>query len=209
MSVEKTMSDSIPKGYMVNAQGHLVPLSAVRAIDLVRDGLVSDLIQEAKFHSEVTAKFKASCQARVSSFVEVAAQEHGVSMGGAKGNVSLTSFDGRYKVIRAIDETIQFSEGLVVAREMIERCIQRWSDGANANLVALINKAFETDRAGNLSTARVLGLASVQIDDEEWRKAIDAIQQSVQVASTKSYVRFYERNALGQYVQIPLDGGSL
>ena len=194
---------------MVNAQGHLVPLSAVRAIDIVRDDLVYELIREAKLHSAETAKFKASCQTRVSSFVEVAAQEHGVSMGGTKGNVSLTSFDGRYKVIRAIDETIQFSEGLVVAREMIERCIQRWSDGANANLVALINKAFETDKAGNLSTARVLGLASVKIDDAEWRKAIDAIQQSVQVASTKSYVRFYERNGVGQYIQIPLDGGSL
>ena len=203
------MNDSIPKGYMQNAQGHLVPVSAIRTIDIVRDDLVCDLIREAKLHSAEMAKFKASCQARVSSFVEVAAQEHGVSMGGTKGNVSLTSFDGRYKVLRAIDETIQFTEGLVVAREMIERCIQRWSDGANANLVALINKAFETDRAGNISTARVLGLASVQIDDEEWRGAIDAIQQSVQVASTKSYIRFYERNEVGQYVQVPLDGGSL
>lgn len=203
------MNDSIPKGYMQNAQGHLVPLSAIRAIDIVRDDLVCELIREAKLHSAAMAAFKSSCQARVSSFVEVAAQEYGVSMGGTKGNVSLTSFDGRYKVLRAIDETIQFSEGLVVAREMIERCIQRWSDGANANLVALINKAFETDKAGNLSTARVLGLASVKIDDAEWRKAIDAIQQSVQVASTKSYVRFYERNTLGQYIQIPLDGGSL
>jgi len=203
------MNSTIPQGYMTNTQGHLVPVASIREIDIVRDSLVTELIMEAKLHSEETAKFKASCQARVSSFVEVAAQEHGITMGGSKGNICLTSFDGRYKVIRAIDETIQFSEGLVVAREMIERCIQRWSDGANANLVALINKAFETDRAGNLSTARVLALASVKIDDAERRKAIDAIQQSVQVASTKSYVRFYERNALGQYIQIPLDGGTL
>lgn len=202
-------ADSIPKGYMLNGQGHLVPVTAIREIDLLRDDLVSQMIQAAKLNSGMIANFKANCQAQISSFVEAAAQEHGITMGGAKGNVSLTSFDGRYKVIRAIDETIQFSEGLVVAREMIERCIQRWSDGANANLIALVNKAFETDRAGNLSTARVLGLASVKIEDEEWCKAIEAIHQSVQVASTKSYVRFYERNALGQYVQIPLDGGSL
>lgn len=203
------MNDSIPKGYMLNGQGHLVPMTAIREIDILRNQLVEGLIKEVKVRSAETAGFKAQCQTQITSFVEVAAQEHGVAMGGAKGNVSLTSFDGRFKVVRATDETIQFSEGLVVARELIERCIQRWSDGANANLVALINKAFETDRAGNLSTARVLGLASVKIDDAEWCKAIEAIHQSVQVASTKSYVRFYERNALGQYVQIPLDGGSL
>lgn len=203
------MSESIPKGYMVNGLGHLVPVSAIREIDIVRDALVQDLIKEVKVRSAETASFKAQCQAQISSFVEVAAQEHGVTMGGTKGNVSLTSFDGRYKVVRAIDETIQFSEGLVVARELIDRCIQRWTDGANANLMVLINKAFQTDRAGNLSTARVLALASVNIDDPEWKKAIDAIHQSIQVSATKSYVRFYERNALGQYVQIPLDGGSL
>lgn len=203
------MSEAITKGYMVNGLGHLVPVSAIREIDIVRDTLVQDLIKEVKVRSAETASFKAQCQSQISSFVEVAAQEHGVAMGGAKGNVSLTSFDGRYKVVRAIDETIQFSEGLVVARELIDRCIQRWTDGANSNLVVLINKAFETDRAGNLSTARVLSLASVNIDDPEWQKAIEAIHQSIQVSATKAYVRFYERNATGQYVQIPLDGGSL
>jgi len=203
------MSDSIPEGYMLNGQGHLVPVSAVREIEIMRDSLVTELIQEAKKHSRYISEFKSICQAKVSSFVEVAAQEHGISMGGSKGNVTLTSFDGRYKVVRAIDETIQFSEGLVVAREMIDRCIQRWSEGANCYLVSLVKKAFEADKLGNLSTARVLGLASVKIDDAEWCRAIEAINQSVRVASTKSYVRFYERNALGQYVQIPLDGGSL
>jgi len=203
------MNDAIPQGYMLNGQGHLVPETAIREIDKLRDTLVQDLIKEVKVRSAETASFKSKCQSQISSFIEVAAQEHGVAMGGEKGNVSLTSFDGRYKVVRAIDETIQFSEGMVVARELIDRCIQRWTDGVNANLVMLINKAFETDRTGNLSTARVLALASVKIDDSEWKKAIDAIHQSIQVSATKSYIRFYERNANGQYVQIPLDGGSL
>jgi ATP/maltotriose-dependent transcriptional regulator MalT len=200
------MSDQIPKGYRQNGQGHLVPEANISDIDLLRDELVVGLVKDAKERSEAMSAFKRSCHSKVSSFVEVAAQDHNVSMGGNKGNVALTSFDGRFRVIRAIDETIQFTEGLVVAREMIERCIKRWSDGSNANLVVLIRKAFETDRQGNLSTARVLGLASVKIDDPEWREAVDVIQQSVRVASTKAYIRFYERNALGKYVQIPLDG---
>lgn len=203
------MNDDTPNGYRKNAQGHLVPESAIREIDKVRDELVLKMIDEAKKRSSSMGAFKASCHEQIASFVEVAAQDHGVTMGGRKGNVSLTSYDGRYRVLRAIDETIEFTEGLVVARELIERCITRWSDGANANLVALIRKAFETDKQGNLSTARVLGLVSVLIDDQEWREAIEAIQQSIMVAATKSYLRFYERNALGQYVQIPLDGGSL
>ena len=201
------MAAEIPKGYRANALGHLVPEDNIGEIDKIRDGLVIGLISESKSRAADMAAFKRTCHTKIASFIELSAQDHGVSMGGQKGNVTLTSYDGRYKVIRAVDETINFTEGLVIAREMIQRCIQRWSDGANAHLVALVNKAFETDRDGNLSTARVMGLASVKIDDAEWHNAVDAIHKSVQVTSTKSYIRFYERDALGKYVQIPLDGG--
>ena len=200
-------TNNTPAGYRLNAQGHLVPETNIAEIDKIRDSLVTAMVEDAWRRSLEMAVFKRLCHTQIASFVELAAQDHGISMGGSKGNVCLVSFDGRYKIIRAVDETITFTEGLVVAREMIQRCIQRWSDGANSHLVTLVNKAFETDRQGNLSTARVLGLASVQIDDDEWREAIKAIHKSVQVSATKSYIRFYVRNEIGKYVQVSFDGG--
>ncbi len=132
-----------------------------------------------------------------------------MQIGGEKGNLVLTSFDGRYRILRAMDETVEFSEGLTVARSIIDGCIKRWSAGADANLVALIRKAFEADKAGRISVARVLSLLSVEIDDPEWRRAVDVIRQSIQVQASKVYLRCYERDHNGKYVQIALDGGNL
>ena len=46
---------------MLNGQGHLVPVTAIREIDLLRDDLVSQMIQAAKLNSGMIANFKANC----------------------------------------------------------------------------------------------------------------------------------------------------
>lgn len=70
----------IPNGYRSNAIGHLVPEANISEIDKIRDGLVIDMINEAKARASEMAAFSRMCHGRVSSFVELAAQDYGVSM---------------------------------------------------------------------------------------------------------------------------------
>ncbi|HHF3838491.1 DUF3164 family protein, partial [Haemophilus influenzae] len=71
---------------------------------------------------------------------------------------------------------------------------------------ALIERAFNVDKEGNLNTSRILGLRRVDIQDERWQNAMQAISESVQVVSSKAYVRLYERvGESDQYVPIALD----
>jgi hypothetical protein len=65
------------------------------------------------------------------------------------------------------------------------------------------------DKAGKINAARVLGLRRLEISDPDWQKAIRAINESIQVSGSKQYLRFYERNGQGEYVQIPLDVAAL
>ncbi|WP_143413369.1 DUF3164 family protein, partial [Haemophilus aegyptius] len=67
-------------------------------------------------------------------------------------------------------------------------------------------RAFNVDKEGNLNTSRILGLRRVDIQDERWQNAMQAISESVQVVSSKAYVRLYERvGESDQYVPIALD----
>ena len=191
-------------GYMKNAQGHLVPVANVKEIDKVRDEIVRKMVEGARLLAEHSRQFREVCFGEVGHFVELAAMEHGVTLGGDKGNLTLTSFDGTLRVTRASDEQITFTEGMTVARKLIFDCIDKWSDGANTNLAALVRKAFETDKAGHLSASKIMGLLSYQIEDDDWRKAMDVIRESVQVIGTKTYIRFYEREAGGEFKQIAL-----
>lgn len=204
--------DAVPKGYWKDAQGNLVPAAKVKDLDKERDRVVRRLTQAAHEMSNTLAQFKLLAMSEIEHFVEMSAAQYGQPMRGAKGkgNVTLTSFDGRFKVERAVQETLVFDERLQVAKQIIDKCVHRWAKGANANIQALVNHAFQVDKQGNVSTARVLGLRQLDIKDADWDQAMTAIADSMKSTASKSYVRFYERNdATGQYEAISLNAATV
>ena len=203
--MNQNFPETIP-GYWKNAQGALVPEDKVKPIDKLRDQLVRSLVEQAHAASSTLKQFKLHALTEVSALVETSFEQYGVKTGGDKGNVTLYSYDGKFKVVRQMQERITFSEQLQAAKALIDKCVARWSEGANDNIRALVNHAFQADREGNISTGRVLGLRRLDIHDEEWQLAMQAIADSMQTVGSKPYVRFYERDdQTGTYKPIALD----
>lgn len=193
------------EGYKQNAQGALVPVSKIKSIDLLRDEVVGELIGKAKDMHQLLAHFKEDALDSVRAFVEISAERYGTNLGGKKGNLTLRSFDGKARVLVAIADRIVFDERLQVAKALIDECIHRWSDGGNDNIRVLVNDAFQVDRQGNINTSRILSLRRLEIRDAKWHEAMRAISDSVTVASTKEYMRFYVTDETGKEQQISLD----
>lgn len=192
--------------HMKNSAGHLVPIELVKPIDIERDKLVGEIVAAAQALNAVMRHFKAQVFGDIAAFVELSVEEYGVKPRGQKGNVTLSSFDGRYKVQHAVAEYIRFDERLIAAKQLIDECIADWSANARPEIHALINSAFQVDKAGNINTARVLALRRVAIEDERWLTAMRAIGEAIQVVGSKAYVRVYERvGDTDQYRAIPLD----
>ncbi len=200
----------IPDGYMEDQQGKLVPVELVRPIDLERNEMVLELVKLAKAKSVELADFKQNAMSVIESFVKLSGRKYQVKMGGHKGNVTLMSYDGKYKVQRAIGEHLIFDERLQVAKELIDQCLHEWSKGSRPEIQVLINDAFQVDKQGKVSTTRIFGLQRLDIKDRKWKKAMKAIGDSVQVAGSKSYIRIYERvGDTDEYKPIPLDVAAL
>lgn len=183
----------IPAGYKQAANGDLVPITKIKPIDLARDELVHEIVSQAKKVGTLLAEFKDNTFADIAAFVELSAEQYGAKLGGKKGNVTLVSFDGQYKIQRAYADNIVFDERLQAAKALIDGCITRWSEGINDNIQVLVNQAFEVDKEGKISTGRVLSLRRLNITDADWQRAMDAIGESLQVIGTKAYIRIYER----------------
>ncbi len=202
----KAAKKPIPDGYMQDAKGALWPIETIRAIDRTRDELVHEIVAKAKAQSEQLAKFKAGVFGDIEAFIQLSGEKYGVAMGGKKGNVSLLSFDGKYKVQRAVSESLAFDERLQIAKELVNECIHLWSEGSRSEIRALINDAFQVDKEGRVNTARILSLRRLEIKDEKWQLAMRAIGESIQVAGSKTYFRVYERvGDTEQYQPISLD----
>lgn len=200
----------IPEGYMQDQQGKLVPVDMVKPIDIERNEMVLKLVDQAKAKSIELAEFKQSAMKAIEKFVLQSGKKYQVKMGGNKGNVTLMSYDGRFKIQRAIGEHLVFDERLQVAKELIDQCLHEWAEGSRPEIKVLINDAFQVDKQGKVSTARIFGLQRLDIKDRKWKKAMKAISDSVQVAGSKSYVRVYERvGDTDEYKPIPLDVAAL
>lgn len=193
-------------GYRQDAQGRLIPESLIKPIDIERDRLVLHLVDRATELSSELADYKAVAFGDIEAFVELSAEQYGAKIGGKKGNITLFSFDGRYKIQRAVQESIAFDERLQAARALIDECLQEWTQDARPEVLALVNDAFRTDTNGEIRTARVLALRRLDISDERWQRAMTAIGEACQVVGSKSYIRLYERvGDTDQYKPISLD----
>lgn len=198
-----------PSGYMTDAQGRLVPVEMVKEIDLERDALVREIVERALTLSKRLAEFKTQAMGDIGAFVELSAEKYGARVGGAKGNVQISTFDGEYKVRRDIAETLQFDERLQAAKALIDECLHEWTEGAGPEIRMLINDAFQVDKAGNINTNRVLGLRRLAISHEKWQQAMQAISDSLQIAGSKAYLRIYKRQHDGSYRLVNLDLATL
>ncbi|MAL01360.1 MAG: sulfate transporter [Alcaligenaceae bacterium] len=201
-----TATTNTPDGYKRDGQGRLIPIETIKAIDLARDELVQQLVTDARATSEALGQFKAKAFEDIQAFVELSAEHYGARIGGQKGNVTLMSFDGRYKVLRACQDNITFDERLQAAKALIDECLRDWTKDTGPEVRALIDRAFEVNKEGNLNEGRILALRRVEIKDDRWKRAMEAIGESVQVVGSKNYIRVYERvGTSDRYEPIPLD----
>lgn len=193
--------------YREDARGALVPVSAIRPIDLMRDDLVNELFAAIEPKAQAYAESKQKGIETVRTFVDVSAAEFDVKPS-KKGNVTLTSLDGKRRVLVAMQDVLTFDERLHAAKALIDQCLEEYSIGANANLKVIVQQAFDVNKEGNISTAKVLALRSYNIQDEKWQRAMRALTDSLTVHVSREYIRLYRRDEdSGEYVRVDADTG--
>ena len=197
---------NIPDGYRADARGRLIPEAQIKPIDLARDAVVMDIVRGAAELNTLLATFKRKSFDDVQALVQLSAEQYRVSLGGDKGNVTLTSFDGKYKVQRAVADNISFDERLQAAKKLIDECLTEWIGQGPGELRVIVQDAFDVDKAGNINASKILSLRRHNITDERWMRAMDAISDAIQVIGTTPYIRVYERiDSSGEYRRLSLD----
>jgi hypothetical protein len=195
--------------YMKDHRGALIPADMVKELDKLRDAQVKEIVSGAEKLSSILADFKRKAMDDIEAFIALSAEKYDVKIGGDKGNVTLMTFDGSYKIVRAISDRLCFDERLQVAKQLIDECFKEWTSDSRSEIKALIDMAFKVDKLGKINTERILGLQRLNITNEKWRKAMQAINDSIMVSSSKAYIRVYKRNEKGDYNQINLDLAAL
>lgn len=198
--------DVAGEAHMRDSRGSLVPMTAIKPVDLLMDEAVRSMLGRAQAQSAAIATFKVDTFAQVRAFMALLAQHHGTKLGGTKGNVTLTSFDGMFKVQVQVADQIEFGPELQVAKGLIDECLTEWASGSGAELRAIVNRAFSVEKEGQINRHELLRLMQVNITDPRWVSAMEAIRGSMRVIGSREYIRFYRRDRIdGPWQAVTLD----
>ncbi len=181
------------KKYRTNSKGSLVPVELVKAQDALQDETVRKMIGFGKALSEQIARFKTHVFDDIGAFEALLAQQYESKVGGKKGNKTLFSYDGLFKVQVQIAEAFDFGPELQIAKDLVDECLNEWAADSGPEIRAIVTKAFNTDKEGQINRSEIFMLLNLDISDERWKRAMQAIRDAMRVVGSKTYVRFYER----------------
>lgn len=183
------------KAYMTDAKGALVPVELVKPQHKIEDELVRKVIGFARDLSAQIGRFRGHTMTDLGEYDALLDQEYGGRpRASVKGNRTYQSFDGCLKIQVQVSDMIDFGPELQIAKGLIDECLNEWSDDARVEIRAVVTRAFNTDKEGQINRAEIFTLLRLDIEDERWCRAQDAIRDAMRVVGSREYVRFYERD---------------
>lgn len=192
--------------HMRDAKGGLVPLKLVRAQDQLQDEVVRKIMGYAIALSDQVARFKAHTFDDIGGFEALLAQEYDAKVGGEKGNKTLMSFDGLFKVTVQVADNIVFGPELQTAKSLVDECLNEWAEGARDEIRAIVTRAFNTDKEGQINRSEIFMLLRLEIEDPRWQRAMKAIRDAMRIVGSKTYVRCYRRETFdGPWQAVSID----
>lgn len=184
------------KPYMADARGGLVPLEMVKPADKLEDETVRKIMGFARDLSDQIARFRGHTMTDLGEFDALLEQEYGTRKGGKKGNRTYQTFDGLMRVTVSVADFVDFGPQLQIAKTLIDECLNEWSADSRPEIRAIVTRAFNTDREGQINRSEIFMLLRMQIEDERWLKAMEAIRDAMRVTGSKEYVRFHVRERI-------------
>jgi len=191
---------------IATAEGGYLPVSLIKPQHLLMDELVRKVIGLAIALSEQIARFKQHTFDDLGGFEALLAQEYGSTVGGAKGNKTLITHDGLFKVTVQVADNIVFGPELQIAKALVDECLNEWAAGARDEIRAIVTRAFNTDKAGQINRSEIFMLLRLEIEDARWQRAMKAIRDAMRVEGSKTYVRCHRRDTVdGPWQAVTID----
>ena len=192
--------------YVRDGKGSLMPIEQVKPQHLLEDELVRKIIGFSRDLSAQIGRFKGHTFEDLGALDSLLDQQYQVKRRGKKGNVTYQTIDGTQKVQVQVADLIDFGPELQAAKALIDECLLEWTDEGRTEVRAIILRAFNVEKAGQINKAELFMLLRLDIDDQRWRDAMQAIRDAIRVTGSKVYYRFYERDdPNGSWRAITLD----
>ena len=201
------MAQKDNQGNWLDSKGRPVPEEYIRPEDKRRDKLVESILKRVSKLSAKLESEKTEIVDAIEKYLKELAKDNKVREGW-KGNILLYNFSQNLCIERRIDETVSFDERLQMVKTTIDKWINNKLKDTDPTLSKVIAQAFSVDKQGRINTAMLLKLKRIDIQDAEWKKAMQLLDDSIFVKSSKMALRFRSKDTKvpeGGWVEVSLN----
>lgn len=184
------------QGNWINRNNRPIPEANVDPTAKLRDAAVNRMVEKTRKLEAEMKKLKSELVNEVALYLGKVQELNGVKKQETKGNYTLSDYANLQQVEVSMNNVIEFDERLNIAKSLIDKCILKWTKRGNQNVRALITDAFDVDKKGNVNKMRIIGLMSLNINDKDWKKAMQLIRESMQVSATRQYLNIRTRESI-------------
>lgn len=179
--------------------------------EIDRDEMILNLTTKAHELSQTLRVFKTEVFQEIEKFQEKA-KEYGDVRSNSKGGFSLRTKNGELKIsyerniINEFDERADMALGLI--KEFLETTVKK----RDLKSYKIISTLLVRNKAGDLNVSRVIQLLDLrnEFDNEQWRKAMNLLEESYRDRPIAYGISFYTRNPkTGKDELIPLSFSSV
>ena len=196
------------KTYYKKANGTLVPEDQVKDSDRLRDQFVLEAAEKIMDIRTQMIRVKAEILDDIEAFMQTMSESYGVKLGGEKGNLSFTSFDGRVQLKYYRNDYLTFNEGIHIAKKLIDEFLEDITKDSSRSIKQIVNSAFNL-KQGRMDVKAILKLREINETDHRWVKAMQIIDESKQWNEGSRALRLYIRGKSGEMELVPMDFTSL
>lgn len=185
------------------AKGEIVPAEVVSAHDKKKEKVVLKIAKQALNVSKLLVELKAITESDVNKLYNEHLRIKGIEPGERKENYTLYSFDREWKIEISRADTVTFDDNINVVKQLLDEYIEDVTNQASSDIQVLVQSAFKT-RKGQLDKARLFSLFQYEIEHPLWKRAMEELKQSIDVQSSKKYIKIMRRDENEEYVLVPL-----
>ena len=131
---------------LTNSRNFQVPVDQISPQDLLKNELVVKHVAAAKALHKAQDELKRQVFSDAHNLIALLEQDYDVKIGGAKGNITLTSFDGKQQVQVGVADQITFGNEIDIAKQLITEVIEAELAESNGFISQLVRDAFEADK---------------------------------------------------------------
>ncbi|EOW2077614.1 DUF3164 family protein [Vibrio parahaemolyticus] len=196
-----------PEGFVYDASGNLISKANISAIDLRKDAFTASMVEQVKDQQKRLAQFKENLVKAFETFRTELLEQYDAKLHtrGSGDNVTIYSFDGRYKMSYKTPKLKALGPEFEASRELAREWFHKNKDNAPHDLL-LPAQEFYT---GEMTLNKALKFIGWKVQDPILVKAQAAAKDSMIVIGKKSYFNFYERDEEGEYQAVHLNFAKL